>query len=289
VAKGCAQLEVERKKLRDLAPLDQPGSPEELRVRQLRARDMQRGLASEEELQEYVESRVITTTLDKAVAWARGNAMWPATFGLACCAIEMMSMVSARYDTARYGAEVFRASPRQADMLILSGRVSIKMVPVIRRIYDQMLEPKWVISMGACSSSGGMFANYAIVQGADKFLPVDIHVPGCPPRPEALMYGILKLRDKILGDPDLGWRDQYRAHGTEEDERPWKAGAIPVERAGTAPSDGRLEEEDDGGADPTVKAAAEEGEAAAMAAATRDAERPISDDAGVPGPERDLP
>jgi hypothetical protein len=125
-------------------------------------------------------------------------------------------------------------------MLILSGRVSIKMVPVLRRIYDQMLEPKWVLSMGACSSSGGMFANYAVVQGADKFLPVDIHIPGCPPRPEALMYGVLKLRNKILGDPDLGWRDQYAAHGTEEDERPWKAGAIGVERAGTAPSDGRL-------------------------------------------------
>jgi NADH-quinone oxidoreductase subunit B len=201
---------------------------------------MQRGLLDDDQLQEYVESRVLTTTLDKAVAWARGNAMWPATFGLACCAIEMMSMVSARYDTARYGAEVFRASPRQADMLILSGRVSIKMVPVIRRIYDQMLEPKWVISMGACSSSGGMFANYAVVQGADKFLPVDIHIPGCPPRPEALMYGVLKLRNKILGDPDLGWRDQYAAHGTEEDERPWKAGAIPVTRAGGAPADGRL-------------------------------------------------
>ncbi len=187
---------------------------------------MQRGDLDGPDLEEYVEQRLLTTTMDKAIAWARGNAMWPATFGLACCAIEMMSMVSARYDTARYGAEVFRASPRQADMLILSGRVSIKMVPVIRRIYDQMLEPKWVLSMGACSSSGGMFANYAVVQGADKFLPVDIHIPGCPPRPEALMYGILKLRDKVLGDPDLGWRDQYAAHGTEEDERPWQAGAI---------------------------------------------------------------
>ena len=233
-------MEVERHKLRGLSPLDQPQTPEELRIRQLRARDMQRGDLEGPDLDEYVESRIITTTMDKAVAWARGNAMWPATFGLACCAIEMMSMVSARYDSARYGAEVFRASPRQADMLILSGRVSIKMVPVIRRIYDQMLEPKWVISMGACSSSGGMFANYAVVQGADKFLPVDIHIPGCPPRPEALMYGVLKLRNKILGDPDLGWRDQYAAHGTEEDERPWKAGAISVERAGTAPSDGRL-------------------------------------------------
>ncbi len=151
----------------------------------------------------------MTTTLEKAQNWARGNSMFPATFGLACCAIEMMSMVSARYDSARFGAEVFRASPRQADMLILSGRVSIKMVPVIRRIYDQMLEPKWVLSMGACSSSGGMFANYAVVQGADKFLPVDIHIPGCPPRPEALIYGILKLQRKIFGDPDLGWRERY--------------------------------------------------------------------------------
>jgi NADH-quinone oxidoreductase subunit B len=226
---------------------------------------MQRGILDEQQLTEYVESRLLTTRLDRAIAWARGNAMWPATFGLACCAIEMMSMVSARYDTARYGAEVFRASPRQADMLILSGRVAIKMVPVIRRIYDQMLEPKWVISMGACSSSGGMFGNYAVVQGADKFVPVDIHIPGCPPRPEALMYGILKLRDKILGDPDLGWRDRYAAHGTEEDERPWKAGAIPVERAGTSPADGRLEGH--GGAHPTVEAALSAGERAAMEAA----------------------
>jgi hypothetical protein len=123
-------------------------------------------------------------------------------------------------------------------MLILSGRVSIKMVPVIRRIYDQMLEPKWVLSMGACSSSGGMFGNYAVVQGADKFLPVDIHIPGCPPRPEALIYAILKLQRKIFGDPDLGWRDRYAAHGTEEDERSQKAGALPLSRTGTSPADG---------------------------------------------------
>ena len=180
------------------------------------------------------------TTLEKAQAWARGNALFPATFGLACCAIEMMSMVSARYDSARFGAEVFRASPRQADMLILSGRVSIKMVPVIRRIYDQMLEPKWVLSMGACSSSGGMFANYAVVQGADKFLPVDIHIPGCPPRPEALIYAILKLQRKVFGEPDLGWRERYAAYGTEEGDRRWQPGAIPVERAGTSPADGIL-------------------------------------------------
>jgi len=146
---------------------------------------------------------VVTYRLEDLVNWGRSNSMWPILFGLACCAIEMMSMVSARYDSARYGAEVFRASPRQADMLILSGRVSIKMVPVIRRIYDQMLEPKWVIAMGACSSSGGMFANYAVVQGADKFLPVDIYIPGCPPRPEGLLYGILKLHEQIIKDPFL--------------------------------------------------------------------------------------
>jgi len=188
----------------------------DLRVRQHRARDLLRGDLEGEELERYVEDRVLTTTLEKALTWARSNAMWPATFGLACCAIEMMSMVSARYDSARYGAEVFRASPRQADMLILSGRVSIKMAPVVRRIYDQMLEPKWVLAMGACSSSGGMFANYAVVQGADKFLPVDIHIPGCPPRPEALLHGVLKLQRMIQGKPDLGWRRRYNAEGTEE-------------------------------------------------------------------------
>jgi NADH-quinone oxidoreductase subunit B len=143
--------------------------------------------------------------------------VWPATFGLACCAIEMISVIgSPRNDLSRFGAEVSRASPRQADMLILSGRVSIKMAPVIRRLYDQMLEPKWVISMGACASSAGMFNNYALVAGADKFLPIDIYVPGCPPRPEALMYGIIKLQHKIKDQPDLGWRERYQAYGTEE-------------------------------------------------------------------------
>ncbi|MGI8632459.1 MAG: NADH-quinone oxidoreductase subunit B [Solirubrobacterales bacterium] len=177
---------------------------------------MLRGGPESRDLQSFVEARLLPTTLERAISWARGNAMWPATFGLACCAIEMMSMVTGRYDTARFGSEVFRASPRQADMLILSGRLSIKMAPVVRRIYDQMLEPKWVLSMGACSSSGGMFANYAVVQGADKVLPVDIHIPGCPPRPEALMHGILKLQRQIRGRPDLGWRERYDAEGTEE-------------------------------------------------------------------------
>jgi NADH-quinone oxidoreductase subunit B len=187
-----------------------------MRVRQIRARDLLRGDLEGAELDAYVEERVLTTTLEKALNWARANAIFPATFGLACCAIEMMSMVSARYDIARFGAEAFRASPRQADLLILSGRVSIKMAPVVRRIYDQMLEPKWVIAMGACSSSGGMFANYAVVQGADKFMPVDVHVPGCPPRPEAVLHGFNKLQRMIQGNPDAGWRDRYKAHGTEE-------------------------------------------------------------------------
>jgi NADH-quinone oxidoreductase subunit B len=176
---------------------------------------MLRGDIGDEDLEKYVQERIITTTLDKAVSWARGNAIFPATFGLACCAIEMMSIVASRVDVARFGFEAFRASPRQADLLILSGRVSIKMAPVVRRVYDQMLEPKWAIAMGACSSSMGLFNNYAIVP-ADKFMPVDVHVPGCPPRPEALMHGILKLRSMIQNDPSMGWRDRYNAVGTEE-------------------------------------------------------------------------
>ncbi|HEX8053555.1 MAG TPA: NADH-quinone oxidoreductase subunit B family protein [Thermoleophilaceae bacterium] len=203
-------MEVTRQKL--------GGDPsEDFRIKQLRARQMLRGEISDDDLDTYIEERVGLTTLEKAQAWARANAPWPLTFGLACCAIEMISVVgSPRMDAARFGAEVFRASPRQADMIILSGRVSIKMAPVIRRIYDQMLEPKWVIAMGVCSSSAGMFNNYAVVQGADKFLPVDIYIPGCPPRPEALMYGIIKLQSQIKGQPDLGWRERYQARGTEE-------------------------------------------------------------------------
>jgi NADH-quinone oxidoreductase subunit B len=190
-------------------------APDDFRVRQLRARDMLRGDLDGDELEQYVQERIITTTLDKAVSWARGNSIFPLTFGLACCAIEMMSMVGSRMDIARFGFEAFRASPRQADMIILSGRISIKMAPVIRRIYDQMLEPKYALAMGACSSSMGVFNNYAIVP-ADKFMPVDVHIPGCPPRPEALVHGILKLRSKVLEDPTLGWRTRYNAIGTEE-------------------------------------------------------------------------
>ena len=188
---------------------------DEFKVRQRRAQQMLRGELEGDDLEQHVRESIVTTTLDKAVGWARGNAMFPMTFGLACCAIEMMSIVASRVDVARFGFEAFRASPRQADLLILSGRISIKMAPIVRRIYDQMLEPKYSIAMGACSSSMGVFNNYAIVP-ADKFMPVDVHVPGCPPRPEALMHGILKLRSMVQDDPTLGWRERYNAVGTEE-------------------------------------------------------------------------
>ena len=188
-----------------------------LRSKQLTARPMLKGDLEGEELERYVEERVVTTKLKDLQNWARSNSIFPLTFGLACCAIEApISIVTARYDLARFGAEALRASPRQADLIILSGRVSIKMAPVVRRLYDQMLEPKWAISMGACSSSGGMFSNYAVVQGADKFMPIDLHIPGCPPRPEAVLYGFTKLQRKIQGNPDPGWRQRYNAEGTEE-------------------------------------------------------------------------
>ena len=197
-------------------PLGTPGaSPADFRSRQLLARDMLNGDLEGEALERYVEQSVMTTTLEKAVAWSRGNSLYPLTFGLACCAIEMMSIVGARMDIARFGWEAFRASPRQADLLILSGRVSVKMAPVVRRIYDQMLDPKWAISMGACCSSMGVFNNYALVP-SDKFMPIDVHVPGCPPRPEALAHGILRLRDKVHGHEPDGWRKRYDAVGTEE-------------------------------------------------------------------------
>jgi len=148
-------------------------------------------------LEEHVPDGILTTTVEKMVNWARRSSIWPAGFGLACCAIEMIATSASRYDIARFGAEVFRASPRQADLMIVAGRVSKKMAPVLKRIYDQMPEPKWVISMGACASCGGEFYDYAIVQGVDTVVPVDVYVPGCPPRPEALLYGIMKLQDKI--------------------------------------------------------------------------------------------
>ena len=140
----------------------------------------------------------LMTTLEKGVNWARTRSMWPATFGLACCAIEMMATGAAHNDLARFGMEVFRASPRQADLMIVAGRLSQKMAPVLRQVYDQMAEPKWVISMGACASTGGMFNNYALVQGVDQVVPVDMYVPGCPPGPQSLMHGILSLQEKIM-------------------------------------------------------------------------------------------
>ena len=168
-----------------------------------------------EELERYVHERVLTTTLEKAVAWGRSNSFFPLAFGLACCAMEQFQAAGPRLDIARFGYEAFRASPRQADLIILAGRVSIKMAPIVRRLYDQMLEPKWAISMGACCSSMGVFNNYALVP-SDKFMPIDVHVPGCPPRPEGLMHGILKLRAMVQDDPDAGWRERYGAQGTEE-------------------------------------------------------------------------
>lgn len=153
--------------------------------------------------EDVMRDSLLTTNADKLLNWARRSSIWPVTFGLACCAIEMMATANSRYDISRFGMELFRASPRQADLMIVAGRVSRKMAPVVRRIYDQMPNPKWVIAMGACASSGGMFNNYAILQGVDEIVPVDVYVPGCPPRPEALLYGILKLHEKI--DKGSNW------------------------------------------------------------------------------------
>jgi NADH-quinone oxidoreductase subunit B len=200
-------MEVTRTRVEGKADRAHPAEPDAsaLRVRGLKAQQMLRGELAGKDLEEFVQERLLFTQFETAQNWARKNAIFPLGFGLACCAIEMIT-------------EAIRFTPRQADLLILSGRVSIKMAPIIRRLYDQMLEPKWVIAMGACSSSAGMFNNYAVVQGADKFLPVDVYVPGCPPRPEALIYGIMKLQDKIMGKPDMGWRERYQAYGTEEVE-----------------------------------------------------------------------
>lgn len=148
-------------------------------------------------IEKYIPDGILLTTVEKAVNWSRKSSLWPLGFGLACCAIEMMSTFASRFDLARFGMEVMRPSPRQADLIIVSGRLSVKMAPVLRQLYDQMPNPKYVISMGACASCGGIFNNYAIVQGIDKVIPVDVYVPGCPPRPEQLIDGIMKLRAKI--------------------------------------------------------------------------------------------
>ncbi|WP_456556366.1 NuoB/complex I 20 kDa subunit family protein [Blastococcus sp. SYSU D00922] len=167
-------------------------------------------------LEEKLPSGVLLTSVEKLVNWTRKSSLWPATFGLACCAIEMMASGAGRYDLARFGMEVFRASPRQADLMIVAGRVSQKMAPVLRQIYDQMPEPRWVLAMGVCASSGGMFNNYAIVQGVDHIVPVDMYLPGCPPRPEMLMDAILKLHHKIQHEP-LGAKRERQLERARED------------------------------------------------------------------------
>ena len=163
------------------------------------------------------EAGILTTQVSKLIDWGRSSSLWPATFGLACCAIEMMSASADRFDISRFGAEVFRASPRQADLMIVAGRCSIKMAPILRQIYDQMPEPKWVIAMGACASCGGVFNNYAIVQGVDKIVPVDVFIPGCPPTPEMLLYGFnelqRKIREGIPNPPDPQKASGMKLHG----------------------------------------------------------------------------
>lgn len=158
-----------------------------------------------------LEHNFITANVESLINWARRRSTWPATFGLACCALEMMATGAAHYDLARYGMETFRASPRQADLMIVAGRVSQKMAPILRQVYDQMMEPKWVISMGVCASSGGMFNNYAIVQGVDQVVPVDVYAPGCPPGPETLMHAIFTLHEKIENQEILKRRDETGA------------------------------------------------------------------------------
>jgi len=148
----------------------------------------------------------VTLRLEEAVNWARSNAMWPMLFGLACCAIEMMSTQASNYDLSRFGMELMRASPRQSDLMIVAGRVSRKMAPVLRRLYDQMPDPKWVIAMGDCASCGGVFNNYAIVQGVGEVVPVDVYIAGCPPRPEALIHGIMTLHGKVRGEKIKDWK-----------------------------------------------------------------------------------
>jgi NADH-quinone oxidoreductase subunit B len=169
---------------------------------------------------EDLQHNFLTGRLEDLVKWARRYSMWPATFGLACCAIEMMSVGAADFDLARFGMEVFRASPRQADLMIVAGRVSQKMAPVLRQVYDQMMEPKWVLSMGVCASTGGMFNNYAIVQGVDQIVPVDVYAPGCPPTPETLMHAILTLHEKVRTNEITirGTDPELRRPGLSDDE-----------------------------------------------------------------------
>ena len=166
------------------------------------------GVKTIEELHEELKDQVALSSVEKLVNWARKGSLWPLGFGLACCAFEMMSAQASKFDLSRYGMELMRPSPRQADLMIVAGRVSTKMAPVLRQLYDQMPNPKWVLSMGACASTGGIFNNYAIVQGVDKIVPVDVYVPGCPPRPEQLINGIMVLREKITREKISGQKEK---------------------------------------------------------------------------------
>lgn len=167
-------------------------------------------------IEEKLPTGVLLTSVEGMFGWLRRTSFWPATMGLACCAIEMMAYGTPRVDAGRWGQEVFRASPRQADLLIVSGRVSQKMAPVVRQVYDQMPNPKWVISMGVCASSGGMFNNYAVIQGCDHFLPVDIYIPGCPPRPEMLVDAVFKLREQVMHMPIGAHMQEVHAKAEEK-------------------------------------------------------------------------
>ena len=167
-------------------------------------------------LEERLPGGILLSTVEKVAGYVRKGSLWPATFGLACCAIEMMAYGTPRYDAGRWGQEVFRASPRQADLMIVSGRLSNKMAPVVRQVYDQMPEPKWVLSMGACASSGGMFNNYAIVQGGDHIVPVDMYVPGCPPRPDMLIDAMFKLRKEIVMKRPIGAHELAEIEAQEQ-------------------------------------------------------------------------
>ena len=176
---------------------------------------------------EDLQHNFITGRVEDLVRWARRASLWPASFGLACCAIEMMATGAADFDLARYGMEVFRASPRQSDLMIVAGRVSQKMAPVLRQVYDQMMEPKWVISMGVCASTGGLFNNYAIVQGVDQIVPVDVYAPGCPPSPETLMHSSFTLHELIRTKEILKRREEGRPVHLAKDDSPWTP-EIPV-------------------------------------------------------------
>jgi NADH-quinone oxidoreductase subunit B len=167
-------------------------------------------------LEQYIPRGVLLTAADKMVNWARSSSVWPLAFGTACCSIEALAAFASRFDMARFGMEVYRASPRQADLMIVAGRVSNKMAPVVRTLYEQMAEPKWVIALGACASTGGVFNNYAIVQGADRIVPVDIYVPGCPPRPEQLIDGVMKLHEKIRHESVRGHKAHWTHRSTDE-------------------------------------------------------------------------